>query len=52
MRAENGEVHVSGMCTYSVPEEEIVSLVKRIPGVTKVVTDFTVIPADMGEGYY
>ena len=52
VRAENGEVHVSGMCTYSVPEEEIVSLVKRIPGVTNVVTDFTVIPADMGEGYY
>jgi cytidylate kinase len=52
VRAENGEVHVSGICRYSVPEEEIVSLVKRIPGVTKVVTDFTVIPADMGEGYY
>jgi hypothetical protein len=35
-----------------VPEEEIVLLVKRIPGVTKVVTDFDVIRADMGEGYY
>jgi hypothetical protein len=52
VRAEKGEVHVSGICRYSVPEEEIVSLVKRIPGVTKVVTDFTVISADMGEGYY
>jgi osmotically-inducible protein OsmY len=52
VRAEKGEVHVSGICRYSVPEEEIVSLVKRIPGVTKVVTDFTVIAADIGEGYY
>jgi cytidylate kinase len=52
VRAENGEVYVSGICTYSVPEEEIVALIKRIPGVRRVVTDFTVIPADMGEGYY
>ena len=52
VRAENGEVHVSGMCTYSVPEEEIVLLVKSVPGVTRVVTDFTVIPAYLGEGYY
>jgi len=52
VRAENGEVLVSGVFAYSVPEEEIVLLVKRIPGVTKVVTDFTVVPADMGEGYY
>ena len=52
VQAEKGEVHVSGICTYSVPEDEIVSLVKSIPGVTRVVTDFTVIPADMGEGYY
>ena len=52
VKVEKGEVHVSGICTYSVPEEEIVSLVKSIPGVTRVVTDFTVIPADMGEGYY
>ena len=39
VKVEKGEVHVSGICRYSVPEEEIVSLVKRIPGVTKVVTD-------------
>jgi cytidylate kinase len=52
VRAEKGEVLVSGVFAYSVPEEEIVRLVKRIPGVTKVVTDFTVISADMGEGYY
>jgi hypothetical protein len=29
-----------------------VLLVKSVPGVTRVVTNFTVIPADLGEGYY
>jgi hypothetical protein len=52
VKVEKGEVHVSGVFAHAVPDEEIVLLVKRIPGVTKVVTDFTVIPADMGEGYY
>jgi osmotically-inducible protein OsmY len=52
VKVEKGEVHVSGVFAHSVPEEEIVSLVKRIPGVTKVVTDFTVIAAELGEGYY
>jgi len=52
VRAENGEVHVSGVFARSVSEEEIVRLVKSIPGVTRVVTDFTVLPADVGEGYY
>jgi len=52
VKVEKGEVLVSGVCAYSVPEEEIVRLVKRIPGVTRVVTDFTVVRADMDEGYY
>jgi cytidylate kinase len=52
VRAENGEVHLLGVFAHSVPEEEIVALVKRIPGVTKVVADFTVIAAELGEGYY
>ena len=52
VRAKKGEVLLSGVFVYSVPEEEIVRLVRRIPGVTKVVTDFDVIRADMGEGYY
>jgi osmotically-inducible protein OsmY len=52
VKVEKGEVLVSGVFAYSVPEEEIVRLVKRIPGVTRVVTDFTVVRADMGEGYY
>src|SRR5882724_5729189 len=52
VKVEKGEVHVSGVFAYSVPEDEIVRLVKRIPGVTKVVADFTIISADLGEGYY
>jgi len=52
VKVEKGEVLLSGVFAYSVPEEEIVRLVKRIPGVTRVVTDFTVVRADMGEGYY
>jgi cytidylate kinase len=52
VKVEKGEVLLSGVFVYSVPEEEIVRLVRHIPGVTKVVTDFDVIRADMGEGYY
>src|SRR5262245_7611042 len=52
VKVEKGEVLLSGVFVYSVPEEEIVRLVRRIPRVTKVVTDFDVIRADMGEGYY
>jgi cytidylate kinase len=50
--AENGEVRVSGVFAHPVPEEEIVRLVKSVPRVTRVVTDFTVIPAYLGESYY
>jgi len=52
VKVEKGEVHVSGVFAHAVPEEEIVRLVKSVPGVTRVVTDFTVIPAYLGEGYY
>ena len=52
VRAEKEEVHVSGVFAHAVPEEEIVLLVKSVPGVTRVVTHFTVIPAYLGEGYY
>jgi cytidylate kinase len=51
VRAEKGAVHVSGVFARSVSVEEIVRLVKSVPGVTMVVPDFTVIPADLGEGY-
>jgi cytidylate kinase len=52
VKVAKGEVHVSGFFAHAVPEEEIVLLVKSVPGVTRVVTDFTVIPAYLGEGYY
>ena len=52
VKVEKGEVRVSGVFAYAVPEEEIVQLIKSVPGVTRVVTDFTVIPADLGEGYF
>jgi cytidylate kinase len=52
VKVAKGEVHVSGVFAYAVPEEEIVLLVKSVPRVTRVVTDFTVIPAYLGEGYY
>jgi len=52
VKVEKGEVHVSGVFAHAVPEEEIVLLVKSVPGVTRVVTDFTVIPANLGESYY
>ncbi|MBI4522964.1 MAG: cytidylate kinase family protein [Deltaproteobacteria bacterium] len=52
VRAEKGKAHVSGVFAHSVPEEEIVQLIKGVPGVSTVVTDFTFLPVDLGEGYY
>lgn len=52
VRAEKGEVLVSGVFVHSVPEKEIVQLVKGVPGVTSVVTDFNIVRADLGEGDY
>lgn len=49
VRAEKGEVHLSGVMAHSVAEEEIVRLVKSVPGVSRVTTDFTVLPL---EGHY
>jgi cytidylate kinase len=48
VRAENGEVHVLGVFARSVSEEELVWVIKSVPGVTKVVTDC--LPADLAEG--
>ena len=48
VRAANGEVHVLGAFARSVPEEELVPLIKSVPGVVNVVTDC--LPADLGEG--
>jgi len=48
VRAENGEVHVLGVFARSVSEEELVRVIKSVPGVTKVITDC--LPADLGKG--
>jgi osmotically-inducible protein OsmY len=48
VRAENGEVHVLGVFARSVSKEELVWVIKSVPGVTKVVTDC--LPADLAEG--
>jgi cytidylate kinase len=48
VRADNGEVHVLGAFARSVSEEELVGVIKSVPGVTKVVTDC--LPDDLGEG--
>ncbi len=40
VRAEQGQVHVEGVLTQSVSEQEIIRLIERVPGVAKVVTDF------------
>ena len=39
VRAEQGQVHVEGVLTQSVSEQEIIRLIERVPGVAKVVTD-------------
>jgi hypothetical protein len=48
VRAENGEIHVLGAFARSISEEELVRVIKNIPGVTKVLADC--LPADLGEG--
>jgi cytidylate kinase len=48
VRAANGEVHVLGAFARSVSEEELVQLIKSVPGVVNVVTDC--LPADLGKG--
>jgi len=47
VRAEDGEIHVLGAFARPVSEEELVPIIKSVPGVTKVVTDC--IPPDLGE---
>jgi hypothetical protein len=39
VRAESGHVHVSGNLQFWVSEEQVVRVVERVPGVTKVTTD-------------
>jgi len=46
IRSEQGQVHVSGIITQPELEREIVHLIERIPGVTKVVAELESPPFD------
>ena len=48
VRVENGDVRILGAFARPVSEEELVPIIKSVPGVTKVVTDC--LPPDLGEG--
>ena len=45
VRAEGGHVHIKGRVDYGL-EDEVVTLVKNLPGVTKVTTDLYSVPPD------
>jgi osmotically-inducible protein OsmY len=45
VRANQGEVHLSGIITQSISLEAIRRLVETVPGVSKVTTDFVNIPS-------
>jgi cytidylate kinase len=46
VRAESGHVHITGRVDPGLEEDELVNLVKNIPGVTKVTTDVYSVPPD------
>jgi osmotically-inducible protein OsmY len=45
VRAEDGHIHVKGRVDQGL-EDEVVKLVKNVPGVTKVTTDVYYVPPD------
>ena len=49
VRAEQGQVNVSGVLAMAVSEHEIIQLVEGVPGVSKVVMNL-IIP-DMADTY-
>jgi cytidylate kinase len=51
VNVNKGEVQLSGVFAYPVSEDEMVNLAKSVPGVTRVVTDITVLPVDLGDPY-
>ena len=51
VRAEKGEVHLSGVFAHSVAEDEMIELAKSVPGVIRVKTDITVLPVDLSDRY-
>ncbi len=50
VRAEQGQVHVSGILPQFVSETDVIPLIEGVPGVTKVVTDL-IIPNEY-HGYH
>ena len=46
VRAEGGHVHIKGRVNQALEEDELVALVKNLPGVTKVTTDVYSVPPD------
>jgi osmotically-inducible protein OsmY len=46
VQARSGDVHISGVLQFWMSEPEIVRVVEKVPGVTKVTTDLVVLPTD------
>jgi hypothetical protein len=46
VQARSGHVHISGVLQFWMSEPEIVRVVEKVPGVTKVTTDLVVLPTD------
>jgi cytidylate kinase len=46
VRAEGGHVHIKGRVNQGLEEDELVTLVKNVPGVTKVTMDVYSVPPD------
>jgi cytidylate kinase len=46
VQARSGHVHISGVLQFWMSEPEIVRVVEKVPGVTKVTTDLVVLPSD------
>jgi len=46
VQARSGHVHISGVLQFWMSEPEIVRVVEKVPGVTKVTTDLVVMPTD------
>ena len=46
VRAEGGRIHVKGRIDHEALEDEVVNLVKNVPGVTRVTTDLYSVPPE------
>jgi cytidylate kinase len=46
VRADNGQIHVKGRVDHEALTDEVVNLVKNVPGVTRVTTDVYAMPPE------